>query len=103
MWVLSALLAVAAQAAPGSAPPPRFEMAAPENRQVLPAFSYESVEPVLRQIGARFERQISGDRPIVDAVQHVAEARGIPMAHVALAWVLHNPVVTAPIVAPGRR
>ncbi|WP_334173106.1 aldo/keto reductase [Sinomonas sp.] len=39
-----------------------------------------------------------GDRPIVDAVQRVAEARGVPMAQVALAWVLSNPVVTAPIV-----
>ena len=36
--------------------------------------------------------------PIVDAVAQVAEARGIPMAQVALAWVLQNPVVTAPIV-----
>lgn len=39
-----------------------------------------------------------GDKPIVDAVQRVAEARGVPMAQVALAWVLNNPVVTAPIV-----
>jgi putative sensory transduction regulator len=30
---------------------------------VLPAFSYETVEPVLTQIGARFERQGSGERP----------------------------------------
>jgi aryl-alcohol dehydrogenase-like predicted oxidoreductase len=38
------------------------------------------------------------NEPIVDAVQRVAEARGVPMAQVALAWVLRNPVVTAPIV-----
>jgi aryl-alcohol dehydrogenase-like predicted oxidoreductase len=38
------------------------------------------------------------DQPIAEAVQHVAEARGIPMAQVALAWVLNNPVVAAPIV-----
>ncbi len=38
------------------------------------------------------------DKPIADAVQKIAGARGIPMAHVALAWVLHNPVITAPIV-----
>ena len=38
------------------------------------------------------------DQPIVDEVQRVAEARGVPMAQVALAWVLRNPVVTAPIV-----
>jgi 1-deoxyxylulose-5-phosphate synthase len=42
------------------------------------------------------------DRPIVEAVQKVAEARGIPMAHVALAWVLKNPVVTAPIMGPTK-
>ncbi|GAB2747353.1 aldo/keto reductase [Sinomonas soli] len=38
------------------------------------------------------------NRPIVDALQKVAEARGVPMAQVALAWVLRNPVVAAPIV-----
>jgi aryl-alcohol dehydrogenase-like predicted oxidoreductase len=31
-------------------------------------------------------------------VSEVAKARGIPMAQVALAWVLSKPVVTAPIV-----
>jgi len=38
------------------------------------------------------------DRPVVDAVQEVARSRGIPMAQVALAWVLSKPVVSAPIV-----
>lgn len=38
------------------------------------------------------------DRKVVDAVGAVAEARGIPRAQIALAWVLANPVVTAPIV-----
>src|SRR2546423_14681793 len=38
------------------------------------------------------------DEPVVNAVQQVAEARGIKMAQVALAWVLKNPVVSAPIV-----
>ena len=44
----------------------------------------------------------ANDEPIADAVQRVAEARGIPMAQVALAWVLHNPVVAAPIVGPTK-
>src|SRR4051794_33796788 len=35
---------------------------------------------------------------IVDAVQRIAEERGVPMASVALAWVLQHPVVSAPIV-----
>ena len=38
------------------------------------------------------------DEAIVDAVRAVAERRGIPMAQVALAWVLGNEVVDAPIV-----
>src|SRR6185369_12639746 len=38
------------------------------------------------------------DQPVVDAVHQVAEARGDSMAQVALAWVLHNPVITAPII-----
>ncbi|MFG2043794.1 aldo/keto reductase [Dactylosporangium sp. NPDC048998] len=49
---------------------------------------------------ARYE----GDenRPIVDAVGRVAEARGVPMAQVALAWVLRNPEVDAPIIGPTK-
>jgi aryl-alcohol dehydrogenase-like predicted oxidoreductase len=42
------------------------------------------------------------DRSIVDAVQQVAEGRGVPMAQVAMAWVLRHPVVAAPIVGPTK-
>src|SRR5688572_21266039 len=42
------------------------------------------------------------NEPIVDAVGKIAESRGLPMAQVALAWVLHNPVVAAPIVGPTK-
>ena len=38
------------------------------------------------------------DEPVVNAVQQVAAARGVTMAQVALAWVLINPGVSAPIV-----
>jgi aryl-alcohol dehydrogenase-like predicted oxidoreductase len=38
------------------------------------------------------------DEAIVDEVQRIAEARGVSMATVAMAWVLRNPVVDAPIV-----
>jgi aryl-alcohol dehydrogenase-like predicted oxidoreductase len=38
------------------------------------------------------------DEPVVEAVQRVSEARGATMAQVALAWVLKNPVISAPIV-----
>jgi aryl-alcohol dehydrogenase-like predicted oxidoreductase len=51
-------------------------------------------------VGKRFDDD--ADKPIVEAVQRVAEARGIPMAQVALAWVLRNPAVTAPIIGPTK-
>ncbi len=38
------------------------------------------------------------DKEVVDAVHRVAGARGVPMAQVALAWVLSKPVVACPIV-----
>ena len=38
------------------------------------------------------------DEPVVNAVQRLADARGVSMAQVALAWVLSRPVVSAPIV-----
>jgi aryl-alcohol dehydrogenase-like predicted oxidoreductase len=38
------------------------------------------------------------DLPVVERVQTIAEARGVPSAQVALAWVLGKPGVTAPIV-----
>jgi aryl-alcohol dehydrogenase-like predicted oxidoreductase len=38
------------------------------------------------------------DFEVVDALRGVAEARGLPPAQVALAWMLNKPVITAPIV-----
>jgi len=38
------------------------------------------------------------DRKVVEAVSRVAERRGVPRAHVAMAWVAQKPGVTAPII-----
>jgi aryl-alcohol dehydrogenase-like predicted oxidoreductase len=38
------------------------------------------------------------DEPVINAVQRLAESRGVSMAQIALAWVLRNPLVSAPIV-----
>jgi 1-deoxyxylulose-5-phosphate synthase len=43
------------------------------------------------------------DKPIADAVQRVAGQHGVPMAQIALAWVLRNPVVSAPIVGATKQ
>jgi 1-deoxyxylulose-5-phosphate synthase len=41
---------------------------------------------------------VAEDRQIVDRVAAVADARGVPAAQVALAWLLSRPAVDAPIV-----
>jgi aryl-alcohol dehydrogenase-like predicted oxidoreductase len=43
------------------------------------------------------------DFDVVDRVASVAEARGLPPAQVALAWLLHKPGVTAPIVGATKQ
>ena len=49
--------------------------------------------------------QISGrlyfreaDFQIVDTLSEIARARGVPNMQLALAWVLHHPAVTSPII-----
>ncbi|MGC1300754.1 MAG: aldo/keto reductase [Caulobacteraceae bacterium] len=42
------------------------------------------------------------DFDVVDAVTEVAKARGVPNMQVALAWVLSNPVITAPIIGASK-
>jgi aryl-alcohol dehydrogenase-like predicted oxidoreductase len=44
-----------------------------------------------------------GDFDVVDRVGEVAAERGVPPAQVALAWLLHKPGVTAPIVGATKR
>ena len=51
-------------------------------------------------VARAFDRET--DRPVVDAVQRIAEARDLPMAQIALAWVLSKPVVSCPIVGATR-
>jgi hypothetical protein len=65
----AALLAAAASPAGAALPAARFNPAAPENRQLLPAFSYATVEPVLAQIGARYRRAgASPEKPVLHVV-----------------------------------
>ncbi len=42
------------------------------------------------------------DFAVVDAVRAVAAGQGLPLAQIALAWLLHREVVTAPIVGATR-
>jgi hypothetical protein len=61
--VIALLLAAAPAVAGAQAPAVPWNPAAPENRQVLPTFNYATVESVLTQVGARFVRQGTADRP----------------------------------------
>ncbi len=47
-------------------------------------------------VAKAFDRDV--DKAVIDAVQEVAETRGIPMAQIALAWLLSRPAVSCPIV-----
>jgi aryl-alcohol dehydrogenase-like predicted oxidoreductase len=53
-------------------------------------------------ITAMFYDQPELDRPVVEAVEAVADETGASMAQVALAWLLRQPAVTAPIVGATR-
>jgi aryl-alcohol dehydrogenase-like predicted oxidoreductase len=44
-----------------------------------------------------YSKTEEADRSVVDRLSQVAEARGVPRAQVALAWLLGKPAVTAPI------
>lgn len=48
------------------------------------------------QVAKTFDLDI--DKPVVDAVQRIAEERGVPMAQIGIAWLLSKQVVAAPIV-----
>jgi 1-deoxyxylulose-5-phosphate synthase len=52
--------------------------------------------------GALYQQAAESDRKIVEAVAAVADERGVSRAQVALAWLLGQPAVTAPIVGVTR-
>jgi len=42
------------------------------------------------------------DFAVVDAVTHLADERGVKPAQMALAWMLHKPAITAPIIGASK-
>ena len=45
-----------------------------------------------------FEKTTEIDRPVIERTLEIARERGVPAAQVAMAWLLHKPAVTSPIV-----
>lgn len=55
----------------------------------------------------KFQKTLYGgtedsDRAVVDRLEEIAKAKGVPMASVALAWMMSKPVVTSPIVGASK-
>lgn len=47
--------------------------------------------------------QQKSDKAIIEAVGHIAQEHGVSRAQIALAWLRHNPVVTAPIIGASKK
>jgi aryl-alcohol dehydrogenase-like predicted oxidoreductase len=45
-----------------------------------------------------FEKTAAIDKPVVDRLMDVAQERGLAASQIALAWILRNPAIAAPIV-----
>ena len=54
------------------------------------------------QFGATLYDFAGADRGVIEAVAAVAQARGVPRAQIALAWVLQKKGVTAPIIGASK-
>jgi len=49
-----------------------------------------------------YTANVESDRQVVARVAEIAKRRGVPRATVALAWMLHKPVITSPIVGVSK-
>jgi aryl-alcohol dehydrogenase-like predicted oxidoreductase len=52
--------------------------------------------------GKLYAANVDADRRIIDAVGGVAAARGVSRAQIAMAWLVHKPGITAPIVGASK-
>ncbi|MGB2177882.1 MAG: aldo/keto reductase [Hyphomonas sp.] len=48
--------------------------------------------------GLLYTKAVEADRKVVETVADVAKERGVPRAQVAMAWLLHKPEITSPII-----
>jgi aryl-alcohol dehydrogenase-like predicted oxidoreductase len=53
-----------------------------------------------RRKGADFTKQVEKNREKLEKYENLCRELGHPPGEVALAWLLHNPIVTAPIIGP---
>ena len=53
-----------------------------------------------RRTGDDFTKEVEAKRDQLEKYENLCKEIGHPPGEVALAWLLHNPVVTAPIIGP---
>ncbi|MDW8279309.1 MAG: aldo/keto reductase [Anaerolineales bacterium] len=53
-----------------------------------------------RRMGEHFEKEVEKNREKLEKYEALCRELGYPPGEVALAWLLHNPAVTAPIIGP---
>ncbi len=70
----------------------RGKLARPATAEETPRSQTDRLQSVL------YSRTAEADAKVIDAVETIAANRGVPMAQVALAWVLQKPEVTSPII-----
>ena len=109
--VIVMMLAAVPVAAAAQAPAVPWNPAAPENRQLLPSFNYATVESVLTQIGARFVRQGSAERPALAVtfpndrraaiVFGSCERQGAACKAISIQAVWRRPAGAAGVALPG--
>ncbi|WBY16492.1 aldo/keto reductase [Erythrobacteraceae bacterium WH01K] len=75
----------------------RGRLARPAAAQETRRSQTDRLQPVL------YDRTADADARVIAAVETIAKQRGVPMAQVALAWVLQKPEVTSPIVGATRQ
>lgn len=75
----------------------RGKLARPADAQSTARSETDRIQSLL------YSRTEEADRKVIDAVEAIAKARGVPMAQVALAWVLQVPGVTSPIIGATKQ
>jgi aryl-alcohol dehydrogenase-like predicted oxidoreductase len=53
-----------------------------------------------RRMGDEFQKEVAANRDKLEKYEALCRELGNPPGEVALAWLLHNPIVTAPIIGP---
>jgi aryl-alcohol dehydrogenase-like predicted oxidoreductase len=53
-----------------------------------------------RRMGENFEKEVTKNREKLEKYETLCREIGHPPGEVALAWLYHNPIVTAPIIGP---